>query len=192
MLEFDDAPAQPSFPKAKGSVLELIQRLTTAWLDAQVASYEIADADTQLVLLAKRLNDADAWFRGNAVDHPRYGEASVLRRDLEAQEKSTKATYHGLLLRCWTACTSVYVLLWSLPEAQRQVWLAQQFPDVLVVATDAPDHPMVLWFILMGVGRPAPGNWPHEERDLWVGRANQVEYWHQEILQARLREWQER
>ena len=152
MLRLDDAPPAVRAGPPAANTHETRDRLNTAWLDAQVASYESVDYEQRAAVVAKRLIDGDAWFAAHGPDDPQYEAAVTLRGALMREQRLTAVTGSCLLMRCWTACTATYVLLHALPHTDRGVWVCLHMQGI---EGRIPEHPIEIWRLLMGA-RPAP------------------------------------
>lgn len=168
------APAQLALP---GTVYDYAIAAETAWLDAQVAAFEIDDVRAELDAVLLRLGRATEWFEAHGKAHPRYQEAYQRRAELIEAERWARIRRWARMQRCWTACKDCWLSLQRVND--RAGWLAEFAPEIVDAST-----PLGLWAALRGGVRP-PGEWPPARGEEYV-RAGQIEWWHRDELAKRL------
>lgn len=167
-------PAQLALPDGEGS---WEQRAETAWLDAQVASFEIDDVRAELDAVTLRLGRATEWFEAHGREHPLYERAYARRAGLEQEERWIRIRRWSRMQRCWVASKDCWAALQQVRD--REAWLAEFAPEVEDAST-----PVGFWRALQG-GRRVPGEWPPVRDEAYV-RAGRIEYWHRDQLAERL------
>jgi hypothetical protein len=154
------------------------ERAITAWLDAQVATYEAAEVQAELDAVLVRLGYAGNWFAEHGKDDPQYDRAYRLRAELEQQERWCRIQRWSRWQRCWTACKDAWSALQFIDD--KGAWFAENAPDVREVATT----PYAFWRALHGSLTP-PGAWPPEPDESSV-RAGRIETWHRTDYEKQL------
>jgi hypothetical protein len=156
-----------------------VEEAETAWLSAQVASFELEDLERDLESVYQAQERARGWFDRNDSTNRHYLEAYRRRNALDNHERDLEVLIWSQSRMCWVSCCDTYVLLQYVPAASG--WYREHAPELVGV-----QHPDQIWNVLLP-GRPAPGHWPMEERDWWIERRpHQLETWHRLEMQSRL------
>lgn len=137
----------------------------TAWLDAQVAAFEIDDVRSELDAVLLRLGRATEWFESHGRDDALYLRAYARRAEIEQEERWLRIQRWSRMQRCWTGCKDCFLALRLVED--RAGWLAKFAPEV----TDA-SSPLGFWTALRGGKRPS-GEWPPARGEEFV-RAGRI------------------